>query len=73
MRFTSSTGGLITDLLYVTAIPTIPQKWAVVTRDSNNDYQLWVSNDSDHTTFTVHRTIDGDNPAQGIMANMIPV
>lgn len=72
-RFTTSTSGLITDVIAATAIPGIPQKWAVVTVDSNNLYQLWISDDGDFTNFTVHRTADGDNPAQGAMTNMIPV
>ncbi len=71
-RFVSSASKGFTEIYWANAIPGIPQKWAVVTRDSIGLDELWLSTDSDHSTFTVSRTSTEGNPAQGVMTNLIP-
>ena len=72
-RFVSSAAKGFKEIYWVNALDSIGQKWAVVTRDAAGLDELWLSDDNDHSNFTVARTSLEGNPAQGIMANMIRV
>ncbi len=75
-QFTSSTGGLIDDVIHIAPINGRTRGWAVVTHDTNDLYQDWVSDTTVPpalTSFTVNFTSDGGDIGEGILCNMLPV
>ena len=69
-QFTSSTGGIIDKMYFMTPTNNITQKWSVITQDTASLWQLWVSDDNDWTSWSVVYTRDG-LVTEGNMTNQV--